>query len=200
MRRRVAALGFLAAVSLAGASAFAAHPDVGELCRLHGVRDEGDITRVRTAYVDAVRAGISEDELYPFVEEILAYKLDCLHMERVLRATGELRREGLPYFVVLSKVREGVAKGASPALVVEAAEAKVRNLSSSRDVLQSLESAGYRVRDYQNAAVIVSSYLEKGYAPKEIVSRVRTKGIPGSGFVALSGVIDSPARRKGKKN
>jgi len=93
-------------------------------------------------------------------------------------------------------VREGVAKEAPPALVVEAAEAKFKTLSESRDVLKSLGSLGYSIRDRQNAAVVVSSYIEKGYSAGEIVSQIRNKGIQGAGFAALTGVVEMPVKRK----
>jgi hypothetical protein len=169
---------------------------VESLCRLHGIEQQENVVKIREAFVAAVKAGVSEDELVPFVEDILKHKLDCGQMVRVLSVTTRLRVEGLPYFVVFSKVREGVTKEAPPALVVEAAEAKLKTLSPSRDVLRSLESSGYKVLDYQNAAVIVSSYLEKGYLAGEVVTQIMNKGIEGAGFAALSGVLEKPVKRK----
>lgn len=181
---------------LATVSARAQVTGVDALCRIHGVAPEESIQRIAAAYADAVKAGVTEGELYPFLEDILRHKLDCFQMVRVLVVTTELRRENLPYFVVFSKVREGVAKGAPPALIVDAAESKLKTLTDSRDVLKSLESLGYRVRDFQNAAVIVSSYIEKGYSSNDLVLRVRQKGIKGAGFAALSGVVERPVKRK----
>lgn len=169
---------------------------VEALCRLHGMDQEENIGRIREAFTAALNAGISEEELLPFVEDILKHKLNCAQMIRVLSVTTKLRTEGLPYFVVFSKVREGVTKEAPPALVVEAAEAKLKTLSQSRDVLRSLESSGYLVLDYQNAAVIVSSYIEKGYKAGEVVTQIGNKGIEGAGFAALSGVLEKPVKRK----
>jgi len=169
---------------------------IDELCRIHGVGGDESIRRIEQAYVAAVQAGISEDILLPFVEDILRHKLDCGQMVRVLDVTTNLRQADLPYFVVFSKVREGVAKEAPPTRVVEAAEAKYKTLSESRDVLVSLGSIGYRVLDRQNAAVVVSSYIEKGYSAEEIVSQIGKKGIVGGGFAALSGVVEKPVKRK----
>lgn len=173
-----------------------AQKTIDDLCRTHGVGGEENIRRIEQAYVAAVQAGISEDVLLPFVEDILRHKLDCGQMVRVLGVTTRLRQADLPYFVVFSKVREGVAKEAQPVRVVEAAEAKFKTLSASRDVLLSLSSMGYDIRDRQNAAVVVSSYIEKGYSIGEIVSQIRNKGIQGAGFVALSGVVEKPVKRK----
>ena len=180
------------------ASAFPAFAQktIDDLCRTHGVGGEENIHRIEQAYVAAVQAGISEDILLPFVEDILRHKLDCGQMIRVLDVTTRLRQADLPYFVVFSKVREGVAKEAPPVRVVEAAEAKYKTLSESRDVLDSLGSLGYSIRDPQNAAVIVSSFIERGYAPAEIVSQIRNKGIQGGGFAALSGVVEKSVKRK----
>lgn len=182
---------FAAAVSPA-----LAQKTVDDLCSLHGMGGAENIRRIEQAYVSAVNAGISEEELLPFVEDILRHKLDCAQMVRVLAVTTRLRSEDLPYFVVFSKVREGVAKDAPPTLVVDAAEAKYKTLTESRDVLKSLGAMGYSIRDFPNAAVVVSSYIEKGYAPGEIVSQIRNKGIQGAGFAALSGVVEKPVRRK----
>jgi len=189
---------FLVPLFLLLASAFPAFAQktVDELCRTHGVGGEENIRRIEQAYVAAVKAGISEDVLLPFVEDILRHKLDCGQMVRVLDVTTRLRQADLPYFVVFSKVREGVAKEAPPVRVVEAAEAKYKTLSESRDVLNSLSSLGYSIRDPQNAAVLVSSFIERGYAPAEIVSQIRDKGIQGGGFAALSGVLENPVKRK----
>lgn len=195
IRERAAlAGGLLAAALCLAAPCRGAEGTIGDLCRLHGIRAEGDVARIALAYRDALEAGIPEEELAPFVEDILKHKLDCGQMVKVLSAAADLRREGLPYFVVFSKVREGVAKGAAPAMVVAAAEGKRRTLTSARDVLKSLESSGYRVLDFQNAAVIVGSYLEKGYTPDEVAAQVVRKGIEGAGFAALSGVLEKPMK------
>ena len=180
----------------ATASPALAQKTVDELCRLHGIEGADDLRGIERAYVAAIHAGISEDELIPFLEDILRHKLDCGQMVKVLSATTELRRLDLPYFVVFSKVREGVAKDAPPVRVVEAAESKFKSLTESRDVLLLLASHGYGIRDFQFAAVIVSSYIDKGYAPGEIVSQIRNKGIQGAGFAALSGVVEKPLKRK----
>lgn len=171
---------------------------IEDLCRLHGVAEEADLSRIRVAYVEAVQAGIAEDELLPFVEDILRHKLDCGQMVRVLSATTMLRREDLPYSAVFSKVREGVIKEAPPALIVEAAEAKFKTVSASRDVLKSLRLMGYSVRDSMDASIVIASYIERGYAPEEIVSQIRNKGVRGSGFAALSGILEkeNPVKRK----
>lgn len=181
---------------LAVAGPAVAQKTIDELCRTHGVGDEANIRRIEQAYVAAIQAGIPEDVLLPFVEDILRHKLDCAQMVRILDVTTRLRQEDLPYFVVFSKVREGVAKEAPPNRVVEAAEAKFKTLSESRDVLRSLGSMGYGIIDRQNAAVVVSSYIEKGYSGGEIVSLIRNKGIQGAGFAALSGVVEKPVKRK----
>lgn len=199
MKPRMAGiLPWLAFFLAAGGLLQAQGTDVDSLCRRHGMDQEEHIVTIKRAYVDAVASGISEEELYPFVEEILQHKLDCAQMVRVLSASTQLRREGLPYFTVLSKVREGVAKEAAPALVVEAAESKLKTLTASREVLRSLQSSGYRVLDFQNAAIIVSSYIEKGYSSNEIVSQIRKKGVQGAGFAALSGVVEKTAKRKAR--
>jgi len=175
---------------------FAQVKNLEALCRLHGMNQEENVGRIREAFTAALSAGITEEELLPFVEDILKHKLNCSQMVRVLNASTKLRAAGLPYFVVFSKVREGVTKEAPPALVVEAAEAKLKTLIESRDVLESLKSSGYRVLDYQNAAVIISSYIEKGYKAGEVVTRIGNKGIEGAGFAALSGVLEQTVKRK----
>jgi len=180
----------------ASASGASAQKTIDDLCRTHGVGGEANIRRIEQSYVAAVQAGISEEILLPFVEDILRHKLDCGQMVRVLDVTTRLRQEDLPYFVVFSKVREGVAKEAAPARVVEAAEAKFKTLSESRDVLKSLGSMGYSILDRQNAAVVVSSYIEKGYSVEEIVSQIGKKGIQGAGFAALTGVVEKPVKPK----
>jgi len=180
----------------AAASTVLAQKTVEDLCRTHGLDGQESIRRMEMAYAAAVTAGISEEELLPFVEDILRHKLDCGQMVRVLAVTARMRGEGLPYFVVISKVREGVAKDAPSALVVEAAEGKYKTLSESRDVIKSFGSMGYSVRDFQNAAIVVSSYIERGYTPDEIVTQVRSKGIQGAGFTALAGVVEKPVKRK----
>lgn len=194
MGRLIASLFLL----LAAAGTSFAQKTVNELCRTHGIGGEENIRRIERSYAAAVKAGIPEDVLLPFVEDILRHKLDCGQMVRVLDVTIRLREADLPYFVVFSKVREGVAKEASPVRVVEAAEAKFNALTASRDVLKSLDALGYRTRDPQNAAVVISSYIETGYTPSEIVSQIRNKGIEGGRFSALSGVMEKTVKRKGR--
>ncbi len=192
--RRTAAL--LSICLLVAAVAQAQKTSLDDLCRVHGIGREPDILEIKKAYREALDAGISEDELLPFMEDILRHKLDCVQMVRVLTVTTKIRREGLPYFVVFSKVREGVAKEAAPAMVVMAAEAKLATLTESRNVLISLQSFGYRVLDFQNAAVVVASYLEKGYTAADVVSQIRIKGVQGAGYEALSGVLEKTVEGK----
>jgi hypothetical protein len=170
--------------------------DVGELCLRHGIGGATEVGGVRDAWSRAIRAGIPEGEVTPFLEDLLARRLDGGQSARVLDATTKARKAGLPYFVLFSKAREGLAKGASPVQVVEAVEAKVEALSASRDVLESLRSRGYRVLDFQNASIIVSTYLGKGYSKEEIVSEIDRKGILGAGFAALSDVVRGPKTRE----
>lgn len=170
--------------------------NIENLCRLHGIEQGETLTMISDAYAAAVKAGIGEEELLPFVEDILEHKLDCEQMVRVLRAAAELRKDRLPYQAVFSKVREGVAKNAPPGLVVAAAESKHKSLYASRDVLESLGKYGYEISDFRNAAVIVSSYIEKGYGSDEIISQIRDKGIQGAGFDSLSGVVEKKVKRK----
>jgi hypothetical protein len=197
--RRLFAPALLLAILAGGISApfpAFAQKSVEALCKIRGIDTESDLGRIRKAYSRALKAGIPEIQLQPFVEDILLHKLDCGQVVRVLEVSTELRRKGLPYFVVFSKVREGMVKEAPPALVVEAAETKLNSLSESRDVLESLKTMGYRVRDFQNAAVVLSSYIEKGYTGPDIVTRIGTKGLQGAGFTALSGLVEKPVRRK----
>lgn len=170
--------------------------DVTGLCERHGLADAPAVKGVRDAWARALGAGIPEREATPFLEDLLVHRLDCRQAVRVLDATTKARKSGLPYFVVISKVREGVAKGASPVLVVEAAEAKVSALSDARDVLKSLRSRGYRVLDFQNASIILSTYVESGYTKEEIISEIDRKGILGAGFAALSDVVRGPNTRE----
>jgi len=196
-RRAARILGLFLFLIVSALPAFA-QKTIDDLCRVHGVGGDENIRRIERAYVAAVQAGISEDVLLPFIEDILRHKLDCGQMVRVLDVTTRLHQADLPYFVVLSKVREGVAKEAPPARVVEAAEAKFSTLSASRDVLKSFDSMGYSILDRQNAAVVVSSYIEKGYSGGEIVSQIGKKGIQGAGFAALSGVVEKPVKPKAR--
>lgn len=198
MRLRFPVPPFLLLLLLTLACAVPAWPQkssIGELCRLHGIDQESSLAQIAQAYSAAVKAGISEEELLPFVEDILRHKLDCGQMVKVLNATEKLRNENLPYFVVFSKVREGVAKEAPPALVVEAAESKFKSLTASRGVLLSLRKMGYRILDFQNAAVIISSYLDKGYSADDVVSSIRKKGIVDAGFADLGSILKEPSRR-----
>lgn len=196
--RRAAWILFSVLFLLATAIPASAQKTIDDLCRTHGVGGDENIRRIERAYVAAIQAGIPEDVLLPFVEDILRHKLDCGQMVRVLDVTNRLHQADLPYFVVFSKVREGVAKEAPPARVVEAAEAKFKTLSESRDVLKSLGSMGYSIRDPQNAAIVVSSYIEKGYSGGEIVSQIGKKGIQRAGFAALSGVVGKPVKPKAR--
>lgn len=201
MRRSLLLALPLAALLAAGAGASPGAgregpPGVEGMCERHGITSEEGVRSVRAAWGRLLRAGVPEGEAAPFLEDLLAHRLDCAQAARVLDATARARREGLPYFVVLSKAREGMAKGASPVLVVEAVEAKVQSLSDSRDVLKSLRFRGYRVLDFQNASIVVSAYLEGGRTKEEIITEIDRKGILGAGFAALSDVVRRPTKRE----
>lgn len=189
-------LSLVLAFSVVASSALCQEGPVGNLCRSFGLTASGDVARIQSSYAAAVRAGVPEDEILPFMEDVLRHKLDCYQLVRVLESIGNLRADGLPYKPVMSKVREGIAKEAPPVLVLEASDAKFRSLNLSRNVLKSLGKMGYRVRDFENAVVVVCSYLEKGYTPEEMVSRIGARGVDGVDFSALSGVVEKIEKGK----
>ncbi len=169
---------------LASVVNFALAKDITPLCKKAGIEGKA-LKSLSSVYDKAVKAGIPEEELYDFFTEIVEYGLGCSQLEEVLEKTIELKKKGLPFAPVFSKVREGMAKGMSPGMIVEVAGERAESIKWASGVIEILKSRGWEVKDYEGAVLLISTYIEKGYKPEEIVERLTNKGIKYAGFTGL---------------
>ncbi len=170
-------------------SSFPAHArDISGLCFKAGIGGE-ELSLIKAAYVDAVDAGIDEEALYGFFESILGYGLNCPQLVTVLSKSAALRNEGLPFWPLFSKVREGIAKGVPTGKIVVIVDERSNSLSQAARVIRELKQRQYVAKDYEGAVISISSYIEKGYSPDDIVERITTRGLENSGFSGLTAFL-----------
>lgn len=85
------------------------------------------------------------------------------------------------------KVREGVAKGASPDRVMVVINDRVGWLKSARVVVLSLENDGVAFLDKQMSYRVMADYLARGVSPDELSTQVMKREL--SDYPALENVI-----------
>jgi hypothetical protein len=86
-----------------------------------------------------------------------------------------------------SKVREGIAKSASPERIAAVIRDRADWLKRARVVVLSLENEGVSFLDKQMAYRVMADYLTRGVSPEELTARVMEKDL--DNYPALEHVI-----------
>jgi hypothetical protein len=134
-------------------------------------------------FKESVALGVPEDELAHLVEHCRAQGFASSEIRRMLALIAKAKLAGLPHGDLLLKLREGLAKNASPELVDAALADKAQKLRKAKSVVDTLLMSGYATEDYALAIKIVADTLEMGLTPQNILSVVRSgkpteEGIP----------------------
>jgi len=136
---------------------------------------EGD--EVQRLFRQAVSLGVSDAELGRLVQGCRAAGFTGAEIQRVLRLVTGAKLGGLPHFDLLDKLREGLAKGASPDAIEAALGKKAQSLRKAKGLVDSLIMEGWSAPDYAMAVQMVSDALEAGASPGEVLCAVR-QGTP----------------------
>ncbi len=125
------------------------------------------------------QSGVSERETEALIDGCRAAGFTEEETQRMVRLVVGAKLAGLPHVDLVNKLREGVAKGADPEVVVTAVEAKARVLRRAKGVVDALVLDGELPRDYPFAVQIVADALEAGMDGAAIQRAVREGG-PGA--------------------
>ncbi len=136
------------------------------------------------------RVEIPEKEIGYFRETLVMLReagySDGLCVEFVGLASG-LVRAGISLKDLASKVREGIAKGASTERVRAVIRDRTERLKSARVVVLSLENDGVSFLDKQMAYRVMADYLTRGVSAEEMSHRILDGRL--SEYPALSNII-----------
>lgn len=140
-------------------------------------------TQYLWVFKESVALGVPEEELAHLVEHCRAQGFASAEIRRMLALIAKAKLAGLPHGDLLLKLREGLAKDASPELVSAALAQKAQTLRRAKSVVDTLLMAGYATDDYELAIKIVADTLEMGLTPQNILTVVRSgkpteEGIP----------------------
>jgi hypothetical protein len=120
---------------------------------------------------DAIRAGVSEDDVAELVRRGVDRGVPAGELVRLLEVVAEAKRRDLPVGPVLDKVKEGLAKHVPADRIVSAASRVSRDLTTARDLIQQAERDGVRVekaRARKEAMEEVADALARGVPPQEL--------------------------------
>lgn len=159
------------------------------LVLLHGNAFSGDRGRSGTenpkdlwVYKQSVSLGVKEDELESLVADCRARGIATVEVQRMLGLVARAKLAGLPHRDLLAKLREGLAKNASPELIDAALAGKAQTLKRAKGIVDSLIVDGYAAKDYEMAIQLVGDALEAGVSPQGVLSLIREGGRPPQGL------------------
>lgn len=118
-------------------------------------------------------AGMSEAETAALLDGCRSAGFTEEETQRMLRLVVGAKLAGLPHGDLVNKLREGIAKGASPEVVVTAVEAKARVLRRAKGLVDGLVLEGWPPRDYPIAVQIVADAFDAGMDSNAIQRAVR---------------------------
>lgn len=133
-------------------------------------------------YKESVSLGIEEGELVQLVEGCKARGFTTAEVQRMLGLVARAKLAGLPHKALLFKLREGLAKNASPELIDAALAGNAQTLRKAKGIVDNLIIEGYTARDYELAIQVVADALDAGLSQQTIVSLVREGGAPPAGL------------------
>ncbi|GAB4249423.1 hypothetical protein [Deferrisoma sp.] len=150
----------LAAPALAGES----------LGRLGPGDPAGPLAEVRA---QARAAGLGDGEVKEAEDACREAGLTSAETARVLLLIARARVAGLPHEDLLSKLREGVAKGAPAEAILRVLERRTLTLRQASDLVERLTLEGHRPVDPKLAVCAVADALWAGASPSEVLRAVR---------------------------
>jgi hypothetical protein len=133
-------------------------------------------------YKEAVALGIPEPEMTNLVEECKGRGFTTAEIQRMLGLVARAKLSGLPHKALLFKLREGLAKNASPELIDAALAGNAQTLKKSKGIVDNLIVEGYATRDYELAIQIVADALDAGLSQQAVTGLIREGGEPPEGL------------------
>ena len=186
-------------IGLAGVTFAVLIPETG----LGGGRPEGGLgapgetsqqaEEARTLSDQLVSLGVAKQELAELIQACRAAGFTEVETRRVLRLVVRAKLAGLPHTVLLNKLREGLAKGASPEAIEGAVERRAQLLRQAKSLTDTLLVEGWSAPDYGFCVEMVADALEAGAAPPAVLRSVREGTPPEPGVADVRMVFRKPS-------
>jgi hypothetical protein len=153
-------------------AASAAEPELRAETKGKPRLDDKDTKRL-WAFKESVALGVPEDELAELVAACRAQGMASAEIQRLLGLIAKAKLAGLPHEDLLLKLKEGLAKGASPELIDAALAGKAQTLRRAKTLVDNLLMEGYAAEDYNLAIKMVADALDAGLSPQQVLTMVR---------------------------
>ena len=147
----------------------------------------------RTLAEQLLSLGVSKAELAELLQACRAAGFTEVETRRVLRLVVRAKLAGLPHTVLLNKLREGLAKGASPEAIEGAVERRAQLLRQAKSLTDTLLVEGWSAPDYGFCVEMVADALEAGAAPPAVLRSVREGTPPAPGVADVRMVFRKPS-------
>lgn len=148
-----------------------------------GMCAAGEMTaRDLWVYRQSIALGIPEQELSKLVSDCQTRGFAIVEIQKILGLIAKAKVAGLPHGDLLSKLREGLVKKASPEVIDAALAEKAGSLYAAKEVVDGLKSEGFEADGYNAAVQLVSSVLDAGLSPATVILMVKTGERPPDGL------------------
>lgn len=133
-------------------------------------------------YRQSVALGIPEQELSKLVADCQSRGFAVVEIQNILGLIAKAKVAGLPHGDLLSKLREGIVKKASPEVIDAALAEKAGSLAAAKEVVDALAKDGFEADAYNAAIQLVSNVLDAGLSPETVKAMVMTGTRPPEGL------------------
>jgi hypothetical protein len=170
-----------ARVLVALAGALVAIVDLGS--SLGGVREAGNLgaptepaeqaEEVKSLADQLASLGVAKGDVTQLVQACRAAGFTEAEVRRVLRLVVRAELAGLPHRALVNKLREGLAKRATPEGIEGAMEKRAQTLRQAKGLTDVLLVEGWVTSDYGLSLQMVADVLEAGASPSDVLRSVR---------------------------
>jgi len=124
----------------------------------------------------AIQSGLSPEDTEKIIQESLKTKGNAYTIISLLSLLGEVEKDNLPTSPLISKLKEGLAKGASPAKIIVSIKEKSENLQFAKYLVEQsfLEEADIRKKN-EAIEILASSFSSN--IPEDMITDIFTEAV-----------------------
>ncbi|PLX43920.1 MAG: hypothetical protein C0609_06885 [Deltaproteobacteria bacterium] len=148
-----------------------------------------DSTHDLWVYRQSLALGIPEEELSALASRCQEEGFTTGEVRRVLALIAKAKLAGLPHGDLLAKLREGLAKGASPEIIYAALSDKAKTLRRAKGLADTLIMEGWGTPDLDLAVKVMADALDFGVSPQELLGIIRGDVRAAEGMPDVSGLF-----------
>lgn len=133
-------------------------------------------------YRESISLGVAEEDLSRLVSDCQERGFATAEIQRILGLVARVKMAGLPHWDLLSKLREGLVKRATPEVIDTALANKAVSLGMAKNIVDRLQAEGISAPNREMAIQVVSDALDAGMSSEAVTAIVRERGRVPEGF------------------